>query len=541
MCFKEKMPRKGMKHKEWDPVRMRLAINAIRNKEIGYLKASRIFGVPKSTLEGFVKKVDKTAELVNTRTGRKPVFPKEMEDDLVAYCLEMDSHPFSKVNKLAGKKWMYHFLKRNPCLSSRKPQGISKARIKGFTPENVKRFFDNLEPAMKNIKFNPAKVGAISAAERGALVTNVMCMNAAGGFVPPLFVFPRKNMKAELLDGAPPGSIVACHPSGCIQQHIFTQWLHHFIAHVKPYKDDPVVLILDGHYSHTRNMDVIDVARENHISIICLPPHTLMCPAYLKSATAQNAVNGFLKAGIFPFNKDIFTDIDFIADPQRERPLSPNAVQMHDNVKVHEGTSPRQAVLAETIQNIQERTPPRHVPVKKPKLNTELTNQKKDKVTKRGRRKNKKGEMDNDSSSEDDEEPVLDDVSDMDCEEDTEDAECMFCNELFSKDVPGAYHKSQSSAVQVAKIVAVTVVLVSVVLGSFILASAYVTANASCRQLEQELELLSEAADRFQPPPQPEALIQVRNLTSLWTLFRKYANDDKMTHQGLTRTKLMSS
>lgn len=71
--------------------------------------------------------------------------------------------------------------------------------------------------------------------------------------------------------------------------------------------------------------------------------------------------------------------------------------------------------------------------------------------------------------------------------------------------------RPQSSAVQVAKIVGVTIVLMSVVLGSFILASAYVTANASCRQLEQELELLSEAADRFQPlPAQPEALIQVR-------------------------------
>lgn len=75
-----------------------------------------------------------------------------------------------------------------------------------------------------------------------------------------------------------------------------------------------------------------------------------------------------------------------------------------------------------------------------------------------------------------------------------------------------AYHRGQSSAVQVAKIIAVTVILVSVVLGGFLLASAYVTANASCRQLEQELELLSEAADRFQGPLQPEALVQVRKL-----------------------------
>lgn len=85
-------------------------------------------------------------------------------------------------------------------------------------------------------------------------------------------------------------------------------------------------------------------------------------------------------------------------------------------------------------------------------------------------------------------------------------------SEYCSSEPPPAYHKPQSSAVQVAKIVAVTIVLVSFVLGSFLLASAYVTANASCRQLEQDLELLSEVADKFdgqnQGPLQPEALIQ---------------------------------
>ncbi|CAG9824931.1 unnamed protein product, partial [Phaedon cochleariae] len=77
-----------------------------------------------------------------------------------------------------------------------------------------------------------------------------------------------------------------------------------------------------------------------------------------------------------------------------------------------------------------------------------------------------------------------------------------------------AYHKSRSSSVQIARIIAVTVVVCSIILGSFLLASAYVNANSSCRQLEQELELLGEAADRFQPPLQPEALIQEEPLPS---------------------------
>ncbi|XP_030746037.1 uncharacterized protein LOC115874879 [Sitophilus oryzae] len=184
------------------------------------------------------------------------------------------------------------------------------------------------------------QVCAVTAAERGALVTVVFCMNAAGGFVPPLFVFPRKNMKAELLDGAPPGSIAACHPSDWIQQHIFTQWLKHFIAHGKPTENDPVLLVLDGHYSHTRNLDVIEIARSNHLTIICIPPHTshklepldlsFMAPfktyysqsiqSWLKNNPDRN-VTAFqiCKLMSSAYLKDAFSDVDFVIERQRER------------------------------------------------------------------------------------------------------------------------------------------------------------------------------------------------------------------------------
>jgi hypothetical protein len=101
------------------------------------------------------------------------------------------------------------------------------------------------------------QVAAMKSSERGNLVTVVTCMNAAGTFVPPPIVFPRKNMKEELMDGAPAGSISACYPSGWIQIHIFTQRFDHFVTFVKPTVDDPAVLILDGHYSHTKNIDIV--------------------------------------------------------------------------------------------------------------------------------------------------------------------------------------------------------------------------------------------------------------------------------------------
>jgi hypothetical protein len=40
--------------KKWDPERMKAAIKAIRNGEMGSYKASRFFNVPQTTLERYV-------------------------------------------------------------------------------------------------------------------------------------------------------------------------------------------------------------------------------------------------------------------------------------------------------------------------------------------------------------------------------------------------------------------------------------------------------------------------------------------------------
>lgn len=204
------------------------------------------------------------------------------------------------------------------------------------------------------------EIHKLSSAERGRLVTLVVCMSASGVYVPPMLVFPRKRMKDNLLDGAPPGSIGGCHISGWIQSELFTKWMNHFINHTKPSKEDPVVLILDGHSSHTRNVEVIDMARDNGVSIVCLPPHLshrmqpldrtfmktfktyyaqeienwlaahpfrpvtveqigeLVGNAYIRTATMNVAVKGFQCTGILPFNDNMFTDVAFLEHQQED-------------------------------------------------------------------------------------------------------------------------------------------------------------------------------------------------------------------------------
>ena len=77
--------------KKWDPKGMKAGIEAIRNKEMGSYKASRVFTVPHKTLERYVKDWQKSSsETVKTKLGRRQVLPCEAENDLAEHCLLME-------------------------------------------------------------------------------------------------------------------------------------------------------------------------------------------------------------------------------------------------------------------------------------------------------------------------------------------------------------------------------------------------------------------------------------------------------------------
>jgi len=72
------------------------------------------------------------------------------------------------------------------------------------------------------------QISSLQSAEWGSLVTVITCMRPTVHFIPPLLVFPRKNMKQEMMNGTPPGSIHTCHPSGWIQSEIFSPLVSSF-------------------------------------------------------------------------------------------------------------------------------------------------------------------------------------------------------------------------------------------------------------------------------------------------------------------------
>ena len=99
-------------------------------------------------------------------------------------------------------------------------------------------------------------------------------MSAAGCFVPPLFVFPRKRMVTSIMHGAPPGSIGAVNDrvSGYIDSALFLSWFKHFVQFAGCKKNEPHLLLLDGHESH-KTLKAIEFAREHGVTLITFPPH----------------------------------------------------------------------------------------------------------------------------------------------------------------------------------------------------------------------------------------------------------------------------
>ena len=208
------------------------------------------------------------------------------------------------------------------------------------------------------------QVGAIVSAERGQLVTLCCAVNAVGNSVPPMFIFPRVNYRDNFVNGGPVGCVGTAHPSGWMTEAGFLTFLKHFVAHARPSPTDKVILLLDNHVSHL-SVDVLQFAKDNGVVMVSFPPHcshklqpldrsvygplkryyNVACDdwivshkgrtmtiydvpamvglAYPKAMTPANIQAGFKVSGISPFNRNVFTDDEFLPADVTDRPPPP--------------------------------------------------------------------------------------------------------------------------------------------------------------------------------------------------------------------------
>jgi len=160
------------------------------------------------------------------------------------------------------------------------------------------------------------------------------------------------NFRDIFLKNGPPGCAGAAQPTGWMVEETFKAWFCHFLNHVHPSADDPLLLILDNHETHM-SIESIDMASENGVVVLTIPPHTshklqtlditvygpfkrlynLEMGAWLdttngkpvtiydiaeisgkvwtKAAMPANIISGFAASGLHPFQPDQWKDEDF--------------------------------------------------------------------------------------------------------------------------------------------------------------------------------------------------------------------------------------
>ena len=88
-------------------------------------------------------------------------------------------------------------------------------------------------------------VGKIISGEKGRTVTVICASNAAGGYIPPMIIFPRKRMVDSLMHNAPVGAIGHCTNSGGTDVESFMKSLKHFSSIAKPCKKNTLLYWMD--------------------------------------------------------------------------------------------------------------------------------------------------------------------------------------------------------------------------------------------------------------------------------------------------------
>ena len=381
------------RRKLWSQGAMEGAVLSVQRDEMGLREASRHYNVPVETLR---RRVHGHVS-VSSRPGPPTVLTFSEEEYLVNYVIKMAEigyglcrnevmqvafkiaersgrkHPFQE--GAAGRSWFDCFRSRHPSLTLRTPQPLSLARAASSNEAVMSDFYAKLASLYARLNilskpmniFNcdetnitvvhkPGKVVAemgsknvwsITSSERGKTHTVLVCVSATGTYIPPFLIYPRKRMSEHLKVGCVPGTKFGCTSNGWITQDLFTEWFSFFLSSIPPIR--PVLLLMDGHATHI-NIDVIDLARENDVHLLCLPSHTThllqpldvgvfkslknayskVCKKYLasnpgrvittdiiasllgqawpESVTPVNIMGGFHKCGIFPLNPGAVSD-----------------------------------------------------------------------------------------------------------------------------------------------------------------------------------------------------------------------------------------
>jgi hypothetical protein len=87
-----------------------------------------------------------------------------------------------------------------------------------------------------------------------------------------MVIFDAMRLNPEWTKGEFPGTTYGLSDNGWINSELFEAWMsEHFLKHAVSAR--PLLLVLDGHSTHYQPQ-VLRLAKENDVVMLCLPPHT---------------------------------------------------------------------------------------------------------------------------------------------------------------------------------------------------------------------------------------------------------------------------
>ena len=217
------------------------------------------------------------------------------------YAVACDSKAIPQVwqeEKKATRDWYYAYMSRHQELSLKTPEGMSIARAIAFNRVSVDIFFSAYTEAMEKYQLQPDRIFNLDESslstvmkpvkvicesgqpvasqisrERGTTMTFVGIISAAGSFLPPVFIIPRKRWNDSFMRGTITGSKGILHQNGWMNGECFLQTLEHIQRKTFSSPENKILLILDNAECHM-NIHCIQYAIQHGIVIVTLPPHT---------------------------------------------------------------------------------------------------------------------------------------------------------------------------------------------------------------------------------------------------------------------------
>ena len=320
----KRIPAGESRRREYCPKNLQKTIEDMLNGKYSSYEAASEHDVPRGTLARHVAHFKRTGNRLKIGEGR-PLRLSHSEESLLVTILQTRAAAGFAMDKCElleiigeylpnvgreyafpggkpGRDWYENFMKRwRNELSLRKPELLTLNRALACNKPVVDAWFTLLSNKLTQLGLTD-KPSQIFNCDESGLSTNpgmskiitkrafkkpvqvipgsgkeqftILALASATQHYPPFVVFAGKNLYDVWMAGGPDGALYGTSENGWMDTNLFTNWFKQ--GFLKWTKDlpRPLLLVFDGHISHI-SLEVVNIAMQNQVYLLCLPPHCL--------------------------------------------------------------------------------------------------------------------------------------------------------------------------------------------------------------------------------------------------------------------------